>query len=650
MSARTSIGRTAQWLLLIGLLWLGVTIDASAEDEYRPMPDSVRTKFTKADRNTDKKLSLEEFQATVAKEQAAVAKRDFQLFDHNADGLLTIEEFWSIPTVVAADQRGPVPDPIEGMVNQFIAVMDQFFKNWDQDPDRRIGRNEFLAEFTTTIQEPLTSNLQREADPDGDQMITRAEARRFVEIQFGARRSDGKLLRESTGRVAQHASFQHADLDRDDRLSRTEFMTRAYAGEKSEELFVNGDTNKDEFISWDEWCKMPGRMFDTVNEFRRLDKNLDGQVDPEELQAGTSEWIKISAVTAFPGFDTDRNGKLSLAEFRMTLQANPVLKWNEIILDPDGDGRLSRKEFIFDRSVPLLRFVYFRLLDVNGDGELDPKEYVFKLRLPREFYSLNADGTGWKKMFGVEGFPSIGSPVVSPDGKSIAFDGHRAKETTSKQMMLMIGIDGSNLRELGLGMMPNWSNDGRELACSRNQPQSGLWVLSADGKQERFLRNGWGAQFSPDGKQIAFSDYRVIMIYELATQKTTQVFDGVGNGFQQIYWNMSWSRDGKRLCFKGLKPNAVEEVATIWVDANAPRLKVHHSGKGITAGFAWHPSGEQIVYCMTSPERKVSQLYEFNPNTDDPPKLFKGQDETANISGHCWTPDGKQLIVITGNY
>jgi hypothetical protein len=53
---------------------------------------------------------------------------------------------------------------------------------------------------------------------------------------------------------------------------------------------------------------------------------------------------------------------------------------------------------------------------------------------------------------------------------------------------------------------------------------------------------------------------------------------------------------------------------------------------------------------MSCPERKVSQLYEFNPDADDPPKLVNGQDESANISGLCWTPDGKRLIVITGNF
>lgn len=637
--------------ILVGsLLLMGLSTVRAAEDDYRPLPDSVRGKFARADKNGDKKLSLAEFQATVAKEQAAVAKRDFELFDQDADGQLTLEEFWSIPTVAPVDQRGPLPDPVAALVNQFIGVMDQHFKNWDQDPDRTVPLNSFLAEFNATVNEASSSATLRQADQNGDQQVSRKEARRFVEIQFGVRRNDGKLLREACGRVAQHIQFQSADQNKDDRLDHDEFISRAYAGAKAEEIWTAGDKDKDGFVSWEEWCQMPGRMFDPITEFQRMDTNLDGQLDPDELIAGTPDWIKISAKTAFPAFDLDRNSKLSLAEYRLTMHPNPVLRFGDIILDPDGDGKISRTEFVYDRSAPLLRFVYFKLLDQSGDNELDQKEFVFNLRTPRAFYSLNADGTGWKKMFEVPDYPSIGSPAVSPDGKLLAFDAHKVKESLTQQTMLITNLDGSNLRNAGYGLMPTWSADGSQLSCSRSRPQYGLWLVSPDGKNERFLRDGWGAQFSPDGKKILFSDYVKIMTYDLATEKTTAHFDARAKGYQQVQWNMTWSPDGKRVCFKGIKPNAVEEVATISVDEVLPELKVHYSGKNVSADFAWHPKGDRIVYCMTCPERKVMQLYEFNPDSADPPKLVQGQDETVPISGLCWTPDGKQLIVITGNF
>jgi len=53
------------------------------------------------------------------------------------------------------------------------------------------------------------------------------------------------------------------------------------------------------------------------------------------------------------------------------------------------------------------------------------------------------------------------------------------------------------------------------------------------------------------------------------------------------------------------------------------------------------------MYCT---ERKNLQLYGFNPDTDDPPKLVNGQDEKSSITSPCWTPDGNPLIVVTGSY
>ena len=44
------------------------------------------------------------------------------------------------------------------------------------------------------------------------------------------------------------------------------------------------------------------------------------------------------------------------------------------------------------------------------------------------------------------------------------------------------------------------------------------------------------------------------------------------------------------------------------------------------------------------------QLYQFNPNTADPPVLVAGQDVTRNNTDACWTPDGKRLLIISGDF
>lgn len=622
---------------------------AFGEDAQRPVPEAVAANFARLDHDGDKQLSSAEFRAANAAAQVAVALRDFELFDRDADGFLSLNEYWSLPTGVSANQRGPLSDPMAEIVTQFVAILDQLLKDWDKTPERMVPVAEFLAEFSKALQEPQTALMRREADPDRDGQVSRAEARRFVEIQAGVRRSDGKLLREPDGRVYHTMHFVHADQDRDDRLDQAEFLARAYFPPgKGPESFEQLDTDKDQFVSWLEWCK--GRFLDPINEFRHHDVNLDGQLEAAELQAATPEWCRISSKVAFPAFDRDRSGKLSLDEYRLTFHMTPIARWHEMLSDTDDDGLISRQEFAYGGVYPLMRYVYFEMLDANHDGLLDSQEFLFTRKTPNAVYSLNADGTGWKKLFDVKGYPAIGSPAVSPDGKLVAFDGHKAKEGHAAQTMFVTNLDGSHLQNVGLGMMPTWSGDGTELTCSRNRPQYGLWVVSADGKNERFLRDGWGAQWSPDGRRILFSDYRVIMTYDLATEKTTNHFDAVASGYQHVQWNMAWSPDSKRVCFKGVKQNLTEEVGVVWVDGGEPRLKVHYSGKNVATDFGWHPKGDRVLFCMYCIERKNLQLYEFNPNTDDPPKLVNGQDEKSRITSPCWTPDGKQLIVITGDY
>src|SRR5437867_2874556 len=86
---------------------------AFGEDAQRPVPEAVAANFAKLDRDGDKQLSSAEFRAASGAAQAAVALRDFELFDRDADGFLSLNEYWSLPTGVSANQRGPISDPLK---------------------------------------------------------------------------------------------------------------------------------------------------------------------------------------------------------------------------------------------------------------------------------------------------------------------------------------------------------------------------------------------------------------------------------------------------------------------------------------------------------------------------------------------------------
>lgn len=650
MLSRSTVGRAGCWLVLVNALaWSAtVNVNAYAEDETRGMPQIVAEKFAKLDLDNNKKLSLEEFQATASKDQAAIAKRDFKLFDLDADGFLSKDEFATLPTVVPAEHRGKLPDPMLELLAKSVAAMDGSFDNWDQKPDVQIDASQFIAAFSRTFSGGARPTVA-EADLDGSRTVSRDEARHFLEVQLGIRRIDGKLLREPSGRVNNFMLFQYIDLNRNGVLERSEFLERSFAGAKAAEEFDKANTDGGDGLSFTEWCLIPHRAWtDPVDEFRQLDTNLDGLVDLHELMAGTPDWKKKLAASVFPGFDDDGDRALSLAEYRMTMQANMVVPWHNPITDPDGDGGLTFAEFKLDQfEFPLLRWVNFQKLDVNHDGVLDTTEFSFTTKTQDEFFVMNSDGTGWRSLFQFKGYPACGSPAVSPDGKWIAFDAWPVKQQGSSSVFVM-SIDGGNPRQIESGMMPTWSKDGRSLTCSRGAPQYGVWIMQVEGDLHKHVCPGWGAQWSPDGKKIAFTDGTALKSYDVETTETVTHLDGP---FNQIYWNMTWSPDSRRLCFKGTTPEGMLQVATVKMTGTAPELKVHHSGKlHLNADFAWHPQGDRIIFAMTCTERSHVQLYEFNPDKNDPPQLVPGQDKTRNNTDACWTPDGKRLIVVSGDY
>jgi len=88
--------------------------------------------------------------------------------------------------------------------------------------------------------------------------------------------------------------------------------------------------------------------------FKVLDIDGDGRITRKEYNAG------------FDIIDTDRNGFLSKIEFGMSSAA----PFN--LLDQDRDGQLSRKEFKLG----------FDLFDIHGEGFITKEEWIKILHLP----------------------------------------------------------------------------------------------------------------------------------------------------------------------------------------------------------------------------------------------------------------------------
>ncbi len=617
--------------------------------------------FAKLDRDGDRLLELAEFSAHFDAAHAARAKRDFLLFDRDRDERLSAIEFRTLPSIVSAERRGAISDPMDAVVEKFVAVLDAHYVEWKTNKNSKVSVLAFNRQLSAALGTPHDLKVQMTGQTSS-WIVNRSTARLRLEILLGVCRYDGQLLRLPNGRVVIEQLFRHINQGCNGPLKLDEFWTRTIPKELSRETFVSGDTNRDNNLAFDEWAKLPGLGWvDPIEDFLKLDQNFDGRVDPAELKAGTPAKQQSLTTNVFPGFDTDRDGVLSLDEYLLTMLAQPNVAWPRAgaIRDPAGGARLKFTDFAshgMNRDHGLLPWWCFQRLDLNGNSVLEPDEFEFRLWQRDELFSLNADGSGWKSLMQIEPRGRIGSPTVSPDGKLIAFD--FCPIFTGQTGVMLVGSDGRQLGDLCVGVHPSWSPDGRFLTCSREGKFQGRWIMGlwrtqADGMTHEFLcpvRDPGGA-WSPDGRKIAIkSGIREVSCFDLETGRAEVIVPAIDKeGW--VRSDFAWSPDSTRICIARVRPDRVEEL--VIVNSLGAELGFEVRAAFLSLGssaFAWHPHGERLVFSALCPERELPQLYEVNPQTDEAPKLVLGQDPTRRNKDACWTPDGKQLIVTSGEY
>lgn len=270
-----------------------------------------------------------------------------------------------------------------------------------------------------------------------------------------------------------------------------------------------------------------------------------------------------------------------------------------------------------------------------------------------EIFVMNIDGSNLRSITGHDpNLGGAGSPDWSPDGKQIAFDIFSGTRTGN----YLINVDGTGLKYLGPGCMPTFGSTGDRLAFTWSG--RGMTLMDSAGENREVLTSdGWGAQFSPNGKWVAYQSYERtptarstnITIIDGATKEKRVLLEGdQAQRYSSIYWNMEWSPDSQQICFKGRIRNASDryETAITSIDGSSQGFRVLTTETTDT-DFGWHPDGTRILLAKTSPKYLGGpRLFVADLKTDSIDLLETQPLDMPNHSG-IWSPDGKQIAFVT---
>lgn len=264
---------------------------------------------------------------------------------------------------------------------------------------------------------------------------------------------------------------------------------------------------------------------------------------------------------------------------------------------------------------------------------------------------MNEDGTDRRVLMESAEFPHVGSPAISPDGTRLAFDAWRTGQGTRDSRILLMNLDGSGLQDLGDGLMPTWSPDGKRIALSRSVDY-GVWLMEVGSGDLTLIDNqGWGIQWSPDGKSVAYSRGTEFLVQDLATGSQRDLIGEAVSVIRNVAWNAAWSPDSQRIVGTANLTNGQRATVVFQVSGGQPQpgLLGHFRILGIAPGYpdhAWHPTQPRILLGMTTPHTGLFSLYEYHADKDGPPRLVAGPAPQYGSASGSFTPDGKQLVYV----
>ena len=296
---------------------------------------------------------------------------------------------------------------------------------------------------------------------------------------------------------------------------------------------------------------------------------------------------------------------------------------------------------------PSLGAAWFESLDWSPDGKYlayvdrpndqqAPTIFILAVDNPDDQRALSAS-VGQEADFG---------PAFSPDGKTVAFT--RLASGIARDLFL-VRTAGGEPKRLTFDNAPmggaSWTPDGAYLIYSSDRfgGSRRLWKVSASGGQPEPLSVGQGGAQCPaisrDGRRLAYTqvEYNInIWRYEVArstgrSAPPTKLIASTGVNVVAQY-----SPDGKQIAFQSSRSGSME----IWVcasDGSKPRQLTFFGGPA--AGTPrWSPDSRELVFDAT-PEGHGA-IYTLSVEGGRPRLLVS---DASQLGAPSWSQDGKWI-------
>jgi Tol biopolymer transport system component len=258
-----------------------------------------------------------------------------------------------------------------------------------------------------------------------------------------------------------------------------------------------------------------------------------------------------------------------------------------------------------------------------------------------DIWATSASGEGGRKLtpcftWGPQGFD------WTPDGRIV----YVSKASGDRQLWIM-DADGSNQRRLTAGRnfhnAPTVSPDGRAIVCMGGAPDAAgpnIWKMDAEGTGAKTLTTGqfdFSPRFSPDGKWVVYTTF------ESGKPTIRKVSADGGNpvALTDIFSFVPVvSPDGKLVAFRAypgmMKPF---QVAVIPFEGGPPIKTLP-----IQSSVEWSPDGEALTYVETT--KGVGNIWSQPIEGGQPTQLTNF--DSDQIFYHRWSRDGKRLALARG--